>query len=340
MTDMVAGILLAAGRGHRLRPLTDHLPKPLLQILNRPLAAWLVHSLEKAGINSIALNTHHLHSEMESWAAAWQGRVRLQTRREPALSGPAGGLVAAMTGLGSGYERLLVVSGDAYTSVDFSRLLSAHRDSGAVMSVVAKNVADPHRFGRLTIDGRNRVLAVSEKALDGESLVSCGIYVLDKQVTSCLPTWSADYRDFDFGKHVIPRLAALGEHVHAHVTDDFWTDVGELEILWAANLEALYSSRMTEVATRCPETRADIWCQGAHSSLTNVQISGRALLGPSCELQPDVQLHGDVVVGSGARLQAGAIVRDCVVLPGAVVPPGNFSGGLITGHGQYLVGRA
>ncbi len=315
MTDgPVVGVILAAGLGDRLRPLTAHTPKSLLPVLNRSLADWIADSLEEAGATTIAANAYHLADKVRAWAFARAAPIAVV--HEAQLTGPAGGLSAAMRALPSSYRALIAVSGDAYTTTCFRSLLEAHDTSGAPLTVVAKEVPDARRFGRLTLDGQQRVRAVAEKVDHGSNIVSCGIYVLRPELARQLGALSKNERSFDFGRHLMPHLAQSGQPAFAHVIRDEWSDVGTPASLLQVNMDALHSERLLHVALPCPTADGDVWCQGCHAPLDGVNVTGRVLVGRGATVERGAALSDGVVLGANVTVASGSRLCQSVVLPG------------------------
>src|ERR1700733_3192978 len=133
----VPAVLLAAGMGSRLRPVTGNLPKPLVPILNVPLLFWLVQTLRDAGAMCLVANTYNFHEQMSAAAERLceRDRVSLTLVREDRLSGPAGGLAACRSVL-PGTDCYLVISADAWADFDVAELVDSHRRSGADLTIL------------------------------------------------------------------------------------------------------------------------------------------------------------------------------------------------------------
>ncbi|MGH3842511.1 MAG: sugar phosphate nucleotidyltransferase [Pseudonocardiaceae bacterium] len=316
----VAGVILAAGRGRRLRPVTDDLAKPLVPVLNVPLLYWAAAALRTAGVEGLVVNVHVRGDQFEAAATALRDRhgVNLTLVREDRLSGPAGGLAGCREALPDA-ECSVVVSGDAFTDLDLAAVVLAHRGSAADLTIVATRVPDPHRFGVLRLRGTN-VVGLDEKppSASPDALVSCGIYVIQATALCLLDPSSHDAYDF---KHVVPMLLAAGMSVHVYPTDTYWADVGTVDSLRATNLWALASVAVARVARPRAVDAGTVWEQGPSHLGLGVRVQRRALIGADAVVGARAVLDNSVI-GPAAQVGAGAIVSESVVMPGAVVPAG------------------
>ncbi|MFJ9890382.1 sugar phosphate nucleotidyltransferase [Streptomyces sp. NPDC091287] len=314
----LSAIVLAAGEGRRLRPLTETLAKPLAPVLNIPLLYWNVVLLHGC-TNRLAINASYL-AEQLTLASRSLGRLLGNAPavvEETMLSGPAGGMLAARRALSAGTD-FLVVSGDALIGEDCHDLVAAHRSSGADLTIAAKPVEDPRRFGVLELDGAD-IVGLREKPADAPpgSVVSCGMYVIGDRAAALLRPEPGALYDF---KHVVPELLAAGLSVRAHVQEGHWSDVGDMAALHAANLFALRSGLLERAAT--PGTDAHgAWTQGAVTTARDLDVTGPVCLGAEARIGPECAVERSVV-GPHARVGAGSRLRDAVLLHGARVPPG------------------
>lgn len=318
LAEGVPAVVLAAGEGRRLRPLTDTVAKPLVPVLNVPLLYWTARSLRDAGTTRVVINTHARAPQLSLAAVALTGTPGLDVRtvREPELSGPAGGLAACRAELPTA-DCYLVLSGDALTDVDLADLVRAHRSSGADLTILATGVPDPQRFGVLELRG-SRVVCLREKPADPPpgAVVSCGVYVIGARALSLLDP--ADHALYDF-KDVLPALLSAGLTVRAEVTRAGWSDIGHLDAFHRANLRAL-DAVPDQVATEVRLPGGTAWIQGSPSVSTDSVLRG-SLIGDAATVGAGARLHNSVV-GTGAWIGPGARVTDSVVLPGGYVAEG------------------
>lgn len=153
-------MILAAGLGTRLRPLTDALPKPLLPIAGRPLIVWNLLLLRRHGVTDVVINLHHLGHliERELGDGSRLG-LRIVYSKEPVLLGTGGGLKQVQPFFGG--EPFFVVNGDTLVDLDLSALASAHRRSGAVATMAVRADPDVDRWGAVELDAEYRIWRIN-----------------------------------------------------------------------------------------------------------------------------------------------------------------------------------
>jgi mannose-1-phosphate guanylyltransferase len=222
--------LLAAGRGTRLRPLTAVTPKCLLSIGGRPLLAhWLELAL-KAEIESIFINTHHLHEQVENFAKSWSGLPRLTLKYEPKLLGSAGTISQNRDFIGKD-DTFFVLYADNLTNIDLRGLLLQHQTNNSVFTVAAYKTKSPTEKGIFATDEAGRVISFEEKPKVPKSdLANSGIAVADRRLFEILE----DRVPLDLGYDVMPRL--IGS-MYAFETRAYIRDIGTAKDYAEANQE-------------------------------------------------------------------------------------------------------
>ena len=282
-------VVLVGGFGTRLRPLTDHVPKPMLPIMHRPMIVRLVDGLAAGGVTDVVLA---LGFKPEPFLAAFpdgrHGDVRVHYAVEPEPLDTAGAIAFAARQAGV-VETFVVANGDIITDLDVAALIAAHRVSGSRGTIHLTPVDDPSAFGVVEIDGDGRVRRFVEKPAPGETdsnLINAGTYVLEPSVLDLIEPGGK----VSIERDTFPRLVAQGA-LSAVATDDYWIDTGRPALYLRANLDLL---------------------RGARGPLDTHPIAGDATVDPTARCV-------DAVVGSGAAVAPGATVTGSVVLPGAKV---------------------
>jgi mannose-1-phosphate guanylyltransferase len=222
--------LLAAGKGTRLRPLTDRIPKCLVEIGGRPMLGLWLDALARAGVEDVLVNTHHLADQVRAYVVTRGAQPpRVTLFHEPELLGSAGTVAANRAWIGPG--DFLVVYADNLTRFDPRRLIEAHRRRGALFTLGLFRAAQPRECGIAELDAEDRVVRFEEKPAHPRSeWANAGIYMVNPAVLDELPAKVP----CDFGYDLLPRLAG---RMHGFRIDEPLHDIGTPERLEAARAE-------------------------------------------------------------------------------------------------------
>jgi len=296
-------VVLCAGEGRRLRPLTDHLAKPLLPLLNVPLLEHALVRLHAAGVRRVALNAFHRAPQVEAFAAGLRlDGLRLHVRREPRLLGTGG----ALANLRDWIEPapLLVLAGDILADFDFAALFARHRAAGAEASMALAPRADVRAYGAVEIDAGGLLCdIVGARGRPGtRALVNASAHVLEPAFVERLPPGISCL----VRQGYLPALAA-GARCAGWVHEGAWAELGTPAALLAAQRAALASELPVDPALLAAGGRRD---------------GSASLVHPRADVAPDARLLGGTVVGAGARVGRGAHLEGCLLLPGAEAPDG------------------
>jgi NDP-sugar pyrophosphorylase family protein len=204
-------MILAAGRGTRLRSLGLDIPKVLVEVGGEPLLTRQLRYLEREGVQRVVINAHHLSDAIEEFAQAYQGPLELTVVVEPELLGTAGGVRNALDHLGDG--PFLVLYGDVLIDARLGPLVRRHRERGAAATLAVYESFDVEGKGTVTAGEDGRVIGFVEKAAEAGSseaaLVNAGLYVLEPGVVAAIPTGV----ECDFGTDLFPSVLAQGAHL-------------------------------------------------------------------------------------------------------------------------------
>ena len=217
------GMILAAGEGRRLRPLTNHLPKPMLPLAGRPLLEHIIIHLRDCGITDLAVNLHHLPEVVMDYFG--QGRhwgVNLRYSVEKSLLGSAGGVKRLQSFFD---ETFVVYYGDVFTQADLRSMVDFHKRAGAVATMGLYRVPDPWNRGIVQLDEAQTIVRFVEKPPPDQvfsDLANAGIYVLEPEVLNYIPA----EQPYDFGHDVFPDLLARSVQVAGYVIEDRLIDIG------------------------------------------------------------------------------------------------------------------
>lgn len=231
---MLEAVILAGGKGTRLRPLTLSRPKPMLPVGDLPLLEHVVHLLRRHGYSKIGVTLQYMPWAVQTHFGDGRGwGVSLTYAVETEPRGTAGSVKVLEDRLN---DTFTVISGDALTDFDLGELGAFHRASGALVTMALARVDDPSQYGVVELDGRGRVVRFLEKPAPGEAfsnLVNTGIYVLDRRVLAAVPAGVP----FDFSRELFPLLLARGEKVFGCALPGYWRDIGTPDSYRQANAD-------------------------------------------------------------------------------------------------------
>ncbi len=221
--------LLAGGRGTRLAPYTFVLPKPLLPIGERPILDIVLSQLARTGCGRATICVGYLGHLIETFCGSGERwGLAVDYFREPSPLGTVGAL-GRLDDLPD--EPYVVMNGDVLTDLSQKRLLEAHHEAGADLTIASFRRTVKDELGILEADGDGRLVAYREKP-EHEYLVSTGVYVLGPSVSDFLER--GDRLDFP---DLVQRLLVAGRHVNVHVHDGYWLDIGRPDDFARANVE-------------------------------------------------------------------------------------------------------
>jgi mannose-1-phosphate guanylyltransferase len=336
-------MIMAAGLGTRLRPLTRLMPKPMAPILNVPVMEHILVLLQKHGFTEVVTNLSYMPDAIrEHFGDGSRLGIELSYSEEPEPLGTAGGVGKARNFLRE-TESFLVISGDALTDIDLSAMRQAHEANaaeGAIATLATKRVEDTSEFGVVITGEDGRIQGFQEKPDPAEALsdmANCGIYMFRREIFDHFP--GPDHRSpagdedqpegfVDWAMDVLPALLEGDVPFKAHEFDAYWNDIGSVDEFVQGNADALHGY----VALDAPgkEVSEDVRA-GEGTSLDGAELTAPLLVGASCEIGEGTEIKGPVVIGDGARVGAGSRIRDAVILEGAELPPRSVAFGGVFG---------
>ncbi len=329
-------MVLAAGLGTRLRPITYAMPKPMVPVLNRPVMEHIVRLLARHGFGGAIANLHWFPETIEGhFGDGSEFGIELSYSREEQLLGTAGGVRYAADFLGDSF---LVVAGDALTDIDFSAMREFHESHDGLVTLATKRVSHTDEYGVVIAGEDGRIQGFQEKPNPAEALSDLAntcIYMFRSAVFDFFPqpgTSKAakpdDTAEFaDWAMDVFPALLENDVPFYSHEIEAYWNDIGNLEELRQGNLDALLGA--VKVEPGAPEVSEGV---RAASSLDGVEVEGPALIGAGVELGEGARIQGPAIVGDGCRIGAGAWLRDSIMLAGAELAPEAMLIGAIAGR--------
>ena len=343
------GIIMAGGQGSRLMPLTASRPKPMVEVLGRPVVDYVKDAMVAAGIVDLVVTTGYRGEQLQHHVESWSGQtesgltINASINQEATPMGTAGSVGLLRDRI---TETCVVGSGDSVASFDVASLLAAHRRSGAKVTMALWEVEDPTEFGIVglsesrsgEVDGglrRGYIRRFLEKPSRQEAfsnVINAGLYILEPEVFDHIPIGVK----FDFSKQLFPMLLEMEWPMYAQTIDGVWFDVGQpFELI---NAQSTLMNRYDELPFSFPSSH-QITASVLHERGVNVgENVKRSVLGTGCQLHPDARIVDSLLmdlcsVGDGARINHCVLGRgvtvpqdvtleDCVVGDGALLQPG------------------
>ncbi|MBI4534622.1 MAG: NDP-sugar synthase [Candidatus Melainabacteria bacterium] len=301
-------MVLAAGVGSRLDPLTTQIPKPLVPVANRPVMEHLLRLLKHHGVTQVVSNLHYLPERLvEYFGNGSKLGLDIQFYLEEKLSGDAGGVRACKEFLHD--ETFLVLMGDLLTDIDLSSLVKEHKKKGAIATIAVKQVADVSQFGVVLTNEQGFITGFQEKPDPKEALsnlASTGIYILEPEVFQYIP----QNGEYGFGRQLFPALVSIGAPVLGIEVFSYWSDVGTLKQYRLSNFDALKGL----VCLEMPGVRTRYGWVGEGSFIDDkCEVSGLVLLGSNSRLGKGVKICGHVVIGDNTTVADNAYIEDSVI---------------------------
>ncbi len=315
-------MVLAAGLGTRLRPLTYEITKPMVPVLDRPVMEHILDLLERHGFDEVIANLHYFPDSISEHFGD-----RLSYHYEEELLGTAGGVRACREFFGS--EPFLVISGDALTDIDLTALVARHRDAGGIATLSVKKVSDTREYGVVLHDRDGRITGFQEKPAPEEALSdlgNCGIYVFSPEIFDYFP----EQPFADWAKDVFPALLENDVPFYIHEVAEYWNDVGSLGELRQGTFDALAGKLHLEIVGEVLAPGVTV----ADGSVlpADAEVEAPAWIGRDVEIGKGVRITGPVVLGDRARVGDGAQLRSSIVFPGTALAAQSILIGAIAGH--------
>jgi mannose-1-phosphate guanylyltransferase len=319
-------MVLAAGLGTRLRPLTNEFPKPMVPVLDRPVMAHILDLLSKHGLEDVIANLHYFPDTIRSYFGE-----RISYRLEDELLGTAGGVRGCAEFFGD--EAFLVISGDALTDIDLGAFIAKHRQSGGIATLAVKKVDDTREYGVVLHDSSGRITGFQEKPDPEEALSdlgNCGIYIFEPQIFDYFP----DRPFVDWANDVFPALLEHDVPFHIHEVGEYWNDVGSLAELRQGTFDALAGELHLNIEGE--QTSPGVITANSTALPPDIELDGQVWIGQNVSIGSGVRLTGPVVIGDGASIGDHAQLRETIVFPGSEITPEAILIGAIAGHRGIL----
>ena len=320
-------LILAGGKGTRLRPLTVYTPKPIVPICNRPFLLYQIDTLRRAGVTDITLSLSYQPEKIEQQLGDGSNfGVKLKYTVEPQPMGTAGAYKFAEDLI---REPTVVFNGDILTDLDLKTVIRQHNERNAVATIVLTPVEDPSAYGVVETEDDGRVRRFLEKPKPDESTcknINAGTYVLEPQVLDLIPR--GENHSFEYG--LFPRLLENGEAFFAHIPQrTYWMDIGTPSRYLQAHQDLL-ANRVSRIHIKDR--------RGKFDAATHSTIDELSMIGDECTIKPGAEIINSVL-GRGCYIEERARIENSVIWSHTRVGTAAQIQDAIIGRGSH-VGRS
>jgi len=313
-------MILAAGKGTRVRPLTYDLPKPMIPVLGKPVMAYLIEHLRKHGITEIMVNVSHLHEKIEEYFGegeqfgvqigySFEGYTKEDGEVVAVPIGSAGGMKKIQEFGGFFDDTTIVLCGDALIDLDLKAALLEHRRKGAMATVITKEVPwdKVSSYGVVVTDKEGRITQFQEKPKEEEALsnfISTGIYIFEPEVIDLIPSGV----EFDIGSQLFPLLAEKGMPFYAQGRPFNWLDIGSVSDYWEV-LQNVLTGEVNHMDVPGIQIEPGLWV-GLNTSIDwkGTTIKGPVYIGSGVKIEAGSTIIGPTWIGHGSHICEGAEV--------------------------------
>ena len=326
-------MILAAGKGTRVRPITYRIPKPMIPILQKPVMEFLVELLRQHGVDQIMVNVSHLAKEIEDYfrdgqkfgvdiAYSFEGRIEDGNLIGEAL-GSAGGMRRIQDFYPYFDDTFIVLCGDALIDLDLTAALKWHKEKGSMATVIMKSIPREHvsSYGVVVTDETGRIQSFQEKPKVEEALstnINTGIYIFEPEVLDYIPSGV----EFDIGSQLFPKLVEIGAPFYGVAMDFEWVDIGKVPDYWRAIRDVL-QGQVKNVSIPGKEVSPGIFT-GLNVAVNwdKVDIEGPVYIGGMTRIEDGAKIVGPTMIGPNCWICSGATVDSSVIFEYSRLGPG------------------
>lgn len=329
-------VLMAGGSGTRLRPLTCDLPKPMVPVIDRPIAEHIINLLKRHNITEVIATLHYLPDVMRDYfqdGSDFGVQMTYAVEEDQPLG--TAGCVKNIAELLD--DTFLVISGDSITDFNLTEAIKFHQEKGSKATLVLAHVPNPIEFGVVITDKTGAIRRFLEKPSTSEifsDTVNTGTYILSPEVLEYLPA----NQECDFSKDLFPLLLESGEPMYGYVGEGYWCDVGHLDAYREAQYDALSGKVKLEFAYQ--QKSPGLWVGQNTYIDSTVKIETPALIGNNCRIGHRVSIEAGTAIGDNVTIGADADLKRPIIWNGAIIGDEANLSACVTARGVRVDRRA
>ncbi|MEL6162520.1 MAG: NDP-sugar synthase [Cyanobacteria bacterium J06628_3] len=343
-------MILAAGKGTRVRPITYTTPKPMIPILQKPVMEFLLELLRQHGFDQIMVNVSHLAEEIESYfrdgqrfgveiGYSFEGSIDDNGKLVGKAIGSAGGMRKIQDFKTFFDDTFIVLCGDALIDLDLTAAVKWHREKGSIATIITKSVPreEVSSYGIVVTDDDGRIKEFQEKPTVEEAKstnISTGIYIFEPQIFEHIPSGV----EYDIGGDLFPKLVEMGAPFYAKAMDFEWVDIGKVPDYWRA-IRGVLSGEIKNVQIPGNQVKEGIYT-GLNVSVNwdKVDITGPVYIGAMTKIEDGAKIVGPVYIGPSCCVCSGATVENSVIFEYSRLGPGVMLVDKLV-YGRYCVDK-
>ena len=317
-------MILAAGKGTRVRPITHTIPKPMIPILQKPVMEFLLELLREHGFTEVMVNVSHLAEEIENYfrdgqrfgveiAYSFEGRIEDGELIGDAV-GSAGGLKKIQSFQPFFDDTFVVLCGDALIDLDLTEAVKRHKAKGAMASLITKRVPRDQvsSYGVVVTDADGRVRSFQEKPAVDEAasdMINTGIYIFEPDVLKYVP----EGVPFDIGSDLFPRLVADGAPFYALPMEFEWVDIGKVPDYWQA-IRSVLQGQVRQVQIPGKEVRPGVYTGlNVAANWDKIHVEGPIYVGGMTRIDDGATIIGPAMIGPSCHICEGATIDNSII---------------------------
>ncbi|KJF28765.1 nucleotidyl transferase [Clostridium aceticum] len=301
-------IIMAGGKGTRLKPLTCSMPKPMVPILNKPTMEYTIQLLKQHEIKDIAVTIAHLPTVITDYfATGKKWGVNLEYFIEDVPLGTGGSVKNAENFID---DTFIVLSGDSLTDINIEKALAFHKSRQSKATLILKNEPVPIEYGVVITNADGKVTRFLEKPSWGEvfsNTINTGMYILEPEVLQ----YYQKGENFDFSKDLFPKLLADEIPMYGYITEDYWSDVGALNSYTQTHFDILEGKVNIEIDGH--QIEDGIWIGEGTQLSSQVILNSPVYIGKNCILQEGSKLDAYTVIGDYSTISKDVSIKRSII---------------------------
>jgi mannose-1-phosphate guanylyltransferase len=347
-------MILAAGRGTRVRPITNDIPKPMIPLIQKPVLESILEHLKNNGINEIIINTSYLSTQIEQYfgngsrfgvqiAYSFEGE-KLDNELVPKAIGSAGGMKKIQDETGFFDDTFLVLCADALIDLDIQKVLEVHKQKKSIATIALKNVSkkDVSKYGIVKLNDQDKILSFQEKPdikKAVSTLANTGIYIFEPEIFDFIPS----NVEYDIGGDLLPDIVSKELNVYGANIPYEWIDIGNVNDFYDATCKILKGD-IQNYKIFANEIEDGIFLGlNVKVNLDKVNIIPPVFIGSSTKIDDGATIIGPSMIGSNCHIKSEVILKETIIddykkinFPASISKKIVFSNSIIALNGDLI----